>query len=147
MKRKMLAILATGLLLGADYPRDKQAAKEVEKAITALNEAFHARDVDQIKALITDDYLAVTTYYGGPLNKVGQLKSLPDHKFTEYSPGKIQVTMLSKDTALARFILVQKGTYKGRPMPARSFASAVWVRRAGKWQEAFYQETPLPDKE
>ncbi len=43
MKLKVLAILATGLLLGAD----NQAAKEVEKAIKAVNEAFHARDVYQ----------------------------------------------------------------------------------------------------
>ncbi len=142
MKMTMLAVLATGLLLGADIPRDK----EVETAITTLNEAFHNRDADRIKALMTDDHLAVTTYYGGPLNKNEQVKSLPDHQFAEYSPGKIEVTMLGRDAALVRYILVQKGTYKGKPLPARSYVSAVWVRRAGKWQEAFYQETPLPEK-
>lgn len=146
MKRKMLAVLAVGLLLGADAPPDDPAAREVKKAVAAFNEAFRVRDTARITALMTDDYRAVTTYYGGPMDRAGQVQSLPDHRLSEYSPGTIQVTMLGKDAALARFILVQKGTYKGRSIPARSYASAVWVRRAGRWQEAFYQETPLPEK-
>ncbi len=146
MKLKILAFLTTGLLLGADTPKGNQAAQEVEKAVTALNEAFHSRDADRIRDLITDDYRAVTVYYGEPLDKVRQVKSIPDHQLTEYSPGKIQVTVLGKDAALVRFILVQKGSFRGKPMPAKSFASAVWVRRTNRWQEAFYQETPLPDQ-
>jgi hypothetical protein len=88
----------------------------------------------------------VTTYYGEPLDKVGQLKGLPGFVLTEYSTGKLQVTMLGEDAALVRFLLVQKGSYKGKPLPGRSFASAVWVRQAGRWREAFFQETPLPEK-
>jgi len=65
MKLKLLAILAVGLLLGAE----DQAAKEVEKAITALNEAFQGRDTDKVKALMTKDHVAVTAYYEGPLDR------------------------------------------------------------------------------
>jgi ketosteroid isomerase-like protein len=146
MKLNMLVVLATGLLLGADAPRDDQAIKEVEKAIAALNDAFHTGDADKVKALMTEDHVAVTSYYGGPVDKAGQLKSLSDHQLTEYSPGKLKVTLLGKDSALVTYPLSQKGTYKGKEVAAKSFASAVWVRRGGRWLEAFYQETPLAEK-
>jgi ketosteroid isomerase-like protein len=139
MKPKILAVLAVGLLLGAD----DQPAQEVEKAITALNEAFHARDADKVKALMTDDHVAVTSYYDGPLDRAGQLKCLPDHQLTEYAAGKFKLTSLGKDAVLVTYPLTLKGTYKGKAVPAKNFASAVWVRQEGKWLEAFYQETPL----
>jgi len=142
MKLKLLAILAVGLLLGAE----DQAAKEVEKALTALNEAFQGRDPDKVKALMTKDHVAVTSYYEGPLDRAGQLKSLPDIQLTEYAAGKLKVVPLTKDAFLVTYPLAVKGNYKGKELPAKVFASAVWVRRDGKWLEAFYQETPLGGK-
>lgn len=141
--KKWLALLALGLLVGADKPKDDPAVKEVEKAITVLNEAFHTRDAGKIKELMTEDHLAVTPYYGGPLDRAGQVKSLADLQLTEYSAGKMRVTMLGKDAALVTYSLTQKGKFKGKELFGKNFASAVWVRREGKWLESFYQETPL----
>jgi ketosteroid isomerase-like protein len=136
-----MAILAA-LLLGGDAPKE-DVVKEVEKAIRVLNEAFEKQDAEAIKRLTTADHVAVTAYYGGPQTRDEQLKLLKDLKLTEYSAGKMKVTALGKDAALVTYSLTLKGTFKGQPIPTRSFASAVWVKREGQWQEAFYQTTPL----
>ncbi len=146
MRLKILAAVAAGLALGADAPREASSAQEVEKAIAALNQAFHLQDAAKVKALMTDDHVAVTPYYGGPLDRAQLLKSIPDHKLTKYAPGKVRVTLLGKEAALVTYPLAMAGTYKGKLVPAKSFASAVWVRRGGRWREAFYQETPLDAK-
>src|SRR5262249_23482089 len=143
MKVKLLTVVAIGLLLGAEAPKADPAAKEVEKGLAALNEAFKNGNVDAVKDLMTEDHVAVTPYYGGQVNRAGLLKSLPDMKVTEYSSGKITVRMLGKDVALVGYIVVQKGTYKGKELEPRSYASALWVRQGGKWLETFYQETAL----
>jgi uncharacterized protein (TIGR02246 family) len=146
MTRTTLAVLAVGLLLGADTTKDDPAAKDVEKAITTLNEAFQKRDAEAIKPLLTEDHVAVTVYYGGPQAVRDQLASLPDLKLTEYAAGKLQVTLLGKDAALVTYELAMNGTFKGKEVPRKSYASAVWVNRGGKWLELHYQQTPLEGK-
>jgi ketosteroid isomerase-like protein len=138
MKATMLAVLIS-LPLGAGDP----AVREVEKAVGMLNAAFAKQDAAAIKRLMTADHVAVTGYYGGPQTRAEQLKSLKDLKLTEYAPGKLNVKLLGKDTALVTYPLTLQGTFQGKAVPARNFASAVWIRRGGQWREAFYQETPL----
>jgi hypothetical protein len=143
---KILAVLVAGLLVGADVPADNAADKEVQKAITTLNSAFERRDASAIGHLMTDDHVSVTAYYGGPMSKAQQLATLPDLNLSEYTAGKLRVHLLSKDVALVTYSLRQKGTFKGKEVPLRNYASAIWVNRDGKWLETFYQDTPVQGK-
>jgi ketosteroid isomerase-like protein len=143
---KILPTLAAGLLLATSSHADDRAASEVEKAINTLNEAFTKGQADTIKALMTADHVSVTPYYGGPVSRDQQVKGVADYKLTEYTPARMKVTMLGKDAALVTYALTMKGTYKGKELPRKNFASAVWVRRGGKWLESFYQETALSDR-
>jgi ketosteroid isomerase-like protein len=145
MRIALGSVMALCLLLGADAPQDG-SVKEVEKALRALNEAFKKRDAEAIQRLMMDTHVAITPYYGGPATRADQLKALPDLKMTEYKPGEMKITLVNKDTALVTYPLTQMGTYKGKELPAKSYASAVWVQQGGKWLEAFYQETALPAK-
>ncbi|HKB39930.1 MAG TPA: DUF4440 domain-containing protein, partial [Gemmataceae bacterium] len=69
-----------------------------------------------------------------------------DLKLTEYAAAKTRVTLLDREAALVTYELTLKGTFKGKEVPRKSFASAVWVKRDGRWLETFYQETPLDGK-
>ena len=146
MNPKTLVILVAGLLVGADAPNDEAADKEVQRAITALNAAFEHRDASAIRRLMTDDHVSVTAYYGGPMSKAQQLASLPELNLSEYSAGKLHVRFLDKDVALVTYSLTQKGTFKGKEVPPHNYASAIWVKRSGKWLEAYYQDTPVQGK-
>jgi ketosteroid isomerase-like protein len=142
-----LFLLACLFGLFAGVPaRGQDAARDVERALDALNKAFQKNDTEAIKRLMTADHVAVTAYYGRPTSLAEQIKSLKDVKLAEYKPGKVKVKMLGKGAALLTYPLTMKGTYKGKELPRRCFASAVWVRQGGRWREAFYQETALPDK-
>ncbi|MCE9564778.1 MAG: nuclear transport factor 2 family protein [Planctomycetes bacterium] len=116
--------------------------KDVGKAITVLNDAFKVADPEKIKVLLTEDHLSVTSW-GGTQTREQSLKTLPDLKIKEYAAGKLKIMVLGPDAALVTYPLGLKGTYKGKELPATNFASAVWVRKGGKWLEAYYQETPI----
>jgi hypothetical protein len=47
------------------------------------------------------------------------------------------------DAALRTFTADLKGSFKGKPLPAKVFATEILVRRNGKWIERFYQVTTL----
>jgi uncharacterized protein (TIGR02246 family) len=143
MKRNLLLVLTASLLIAADAKDD--AVKEVEKAITVLNKAFEKGDAEALKALMTDDHVAITPS-AGVETLAQQLKDLPHLKITEYVQGKLTVKLLSKDVALVTYPLTLKGTFKGKPLAEKLQATAVFVRREGKWLEASYQETPLESK-
>ena len=143
MKSAILTVVALGLLLGADTPGDDKTAAEVKQALAALNEAFEKGEVKTVRAMMTADHVAVTSYYGGPLPRDEQLARHDEMKLTAYTPGTIRVTMHGGDAALVTYPLTMAGTFKGRPVPRKSFASAVWVKRDGRWLESYYQETPL----
>jgi uncharacterized protein (TIGR02246 family) len=146
MTRKLLAVVAAGLMLGAGEPGDERAIREVKQALGVLNEAFEKGDAAAIRKLMTDDHRAVTSFYGGAVNRDEQIASVPQLKLTEYKAEEMRVTLLGRDAALVAYRLTMKGTFKGTPVPPRSFASAVWVKREGRWLEAFYQETALAEK-
>ncbi|MBA4187157.1 MAG: hypothetical protein C0467_03980 [Planctomycetaceae bacterium] len=135
-------VLATLLTAMGSPVNADEGAKEVEKAISALNDAFKAGVPGPIKLLLTEDHLSVTTW-GGRQTRDESLKTLPELKLKEYAVSGMKVTLLSTEVALVTYSLGLKGTYKGKDVPEKNFASAVWVRKEGKWLEAYYQETPL----
>ncbi len=122
---------------------EDEQAKEIEEALVKLSQAFKDRDVAVIKRLTTPDHIVIRPFYGEPKARAEEIKSLPDLKVTESTAGKFSTTFLSKEVVLITYPLQQKGTFKGKEMFSKNYASSVWVKRGGKWAEAFYQETPL----
>jgi hypothetical protein len=141
-----LVLLTAGAnrLGAADATED--SAKEVKAQLQMLNEAFKKGDVEALRRLLADEHVAITAYYGRPMTKAEQIKSLPDFKNTEYTADDMKVTMVTKDVGLVTYRLTQKGTFGGKEVTPKAYACAVWVNRGGKWQEITYQETPLDGK-
>jgi len=52
------------------------------------------------------------------------------------------VVTLNQDAAILTFSATQDATCGGVAEPSPVRASTVYVKRAGKWQAAFHQETP-----
>jgi ketosteroid isomerase-like protein len=122
---------------------EDEQAKEVEEAVVKLSQAFKDGDVAVIKRLTTSDHIAIRPFYGEPKARAEEIKSLPDLKVTESTAGKFSTTFLSKEVVLITYPLQLKGTFKGKEIFSKSYASSIWVKRGGKWAEAFYQETPV----
>jgi hypothetical protein len=118
------------------------AAGDVEKSLKELNDAFVTRDAAALKRLMTDDHLSITSY-AGKETRDKQIASLPSYKIQKYSTEGMKSQAVGKDAILRTYIVKYQGTFKGKPLPARSIASSLWVLRDGRWQELLYQETPV----
>ncbi|WP_421724256.1 DUF4440 domain-containing protein [Bauldia sp.] len=121
------------------------AIAEIRAAALALDVAFAGQDAEGILALITDDHVAVTPYYGRPFLVDKQLSTLDDLDYDIVAEEPAEITLIDTHTALATQIKAYVGTFEGEPIAPLVFASAVWVRQDGKWLELLYQETAITE--
>jgi uncharacterized protein (TIGR02246 family) len=143
-------VLGTAVILLAGQAGDKiqagdNTAEEVERAVQAIQTAFNKGDVNTLKRLMTDDHVTILTYTQFS-NAADQLKVIADFKLSEYKIEGLKVRVLTKDAALVSYQATIKGTYKGKAVPSSVHVAEVWVKRAGQWLEASYQETPVDKK-
>lgn len=122
---------------------DADTVAAVNASSNALDEAFTKKDVATIKALMTADHLTVTPYYDGPQTVADQLASLGEYDWSQTIVGEPDVTLLAPDVALRTFTAKLKGTFQGKKLPPRVFATELLVKRDGKWVEGLYQVTTL----
>jgi hypothetical protein len=120
-----------------------EAIAAVNASSNALDEAFTKKNVATIKALMTKDHLTVTPYYDGPQTVTDQLASLGEYDWSQTIVGEPDVALLGPDVALRTFTAELKGTFQGKPLPSRVFATELLVKRDGKWVERLYQATTL----
>ena len=136
-----LMILAVTAACG--QPDDIATIEAIDNAAAELDEAFETGDAETIKSLMTPDHVAVTPYYGGPQSVAEQIASLGDFEYAQTDAVEPTVTLLGPDVAIRTGIVELKGSYKGKPLPARVFATEIMVKRDGKWLERLYQATAL----
>jgi ketosteroid isomerase-like protein len=117
-------------------------AGEVERSVRAIQAAFDKGDADTLRGLMTEDHVSTLTYARFS-NAAELLKALPDYKFLEYKISGLEVKALTEDVALASHQATIEGTYKGREVLSPVQVTTVWVKRGGKWHQAYYQETPV----
>lgn len=122
---------------------DAETIAAVNASSNALDQAFGDRDVAAIKALMTPDHVTVTPYYDGPQSVDDQIASLGELDYGQTIVGEPSVALLAPDVALRTFIADLKGSFKGKPLPARAFVNETLVKRDGKWIERFFQITTL----
>ena len=122
---------------------DAETIAAINASSNALDQAFADRDVASIKALMTPDHVTVTPYYDGPQSVDDQIASLGELDYGQTIVGEPSVALLAPDAALRTFIADLKGSFKGKPLPARAFVNETLVKRDGKWIERFFQITTL----
>ena len=122
---------------------DAETIEAINASSNALDKAFEQNDKAAIKALMTPDHISVTPYYDGPQTTDDQIASLPELKWDQRIVSNVKVSLLGDDAALWIFTADLKGSFKGKPLPARVFATEILVKRDGKWIERFYQVTTL----
>jgi hypothetical protein len=118
-------------------------ADEVQRSVRSIQAAFDKGDRETLRGLMTEDHVSILTYAHSS-NAGELLKSLPDYNFSEYKISEQRVKFLTRAVALASHHATIKGTYKGNAVPSPVHVTTVWLKRRGKWLQAFYQETPVP---
>ncbi|MBA3601483.1 MAG: nuclear transport factor 2 family protein [Acidobacteria bacterium] len=136
-----IAIAASSVAFGQMKSKDNS----VEARLIALEkqswEEWKNKNGGFFQTLLTDE--AVNVGVGGLSNKSQIVKSTSsDCEVKSFSVDNFKVVMLDKNVALLTYAAIQDGVCGGRTIPAKVFASSVYVKRGGKWLNAFYQETP-----
>lgn len=131
-----------GLTACTEEPANDVAAIEVvNDAAGELDAAFEAQDAEKVRALMTDDHLSVTPYYGAPQSVEDVLASLPDLKYEQSDVSEPTVTMLGSDAAMRTLTARIGGTYKEQAFSDKVFITSILTKQDGKWLERFYQAT------
>jgi ketosteroid isomerase-like protein len=128
-------LIATVVILLA-VPAGADTADEGERAVRAIQAAFDQGDVETLRGLMTEDHVSTLTYAHFS-NAAELLKALADYQFSEYKISALRVKPLTQDVALASHHATITGTYQGREVPSPVQVTTVWVKRGGKWLEAF----------
>ncbi len=136
-----IAIAASSVAFGQMKSKDNS----VEAQLIALEkqswEEWKNKNGGFFQTLLTDE--AVNVGVGGLSNKSQIVKSTSSGcDVKSFSVDNFKVVMLDKDAALLTYTATQDGVCGGKTIPAKVFASSVYVKRGGKWLNAFYQETP-----
>ncbi len=139
----MIAIAAASVAFGQ---RKLARDSKVEAKIIALEkagwEAWKNKDSSWTRDNVTEEFLLVNS--DGVSNKTQVLKSTAaDCEVKSYSLDNFKFVTLDKDSVLMTYTAMQDGVCSGKTIPARVRATVVYVKRAGKWLEALYMETPV----
>lgn len=139
----MIAIAASSAVFG--QMKSKDGGNSVDAQLIALEkrawEEWKNKNGSFYKTLLIDEAVNVTAE--GVADKSQIIKNVSSGcEVKSFSLDNIKVIMLDKDAAILTYTAMQDGVCGGKTIPAKVLASSVYVKRGGKWLNAFYQETP-----
>lgn len=108
-----------------------------------LDRAFKDHDEDKLRRLMTDDHVAIIAGHGEPLTNTAFVGRHTEYDLASFETSDVAETMLSPDVTLITYHVSQSGSYAGNPLPAKAFASEIWVKNAGQWRQRLFQTTAL----
>lgn len=141
----VIAIAASAIAFG-QTKMSKDKGNSVETQIIALEkqgwEAWKNKNSSWFQTNLTEDALFVSS--DGVANKSQIVKFMGSEcEIKSYSLDNFQFLTLDKNSALITFTAMQDGVCSGKTIPANVRASAIYVKRGGKWLLAYYTDAPL----
>lgn len=120
----------------------EEDVRAVVKLEMATLEWSRHHDLEKMAAYHAEDWIGIPG--GEPMTRAQMLADVGTEALRSYKISNIMTRQLAKDVVLVSYRMQQDGTSAdGTRWQPLVQASAVWVRRDGKWLSAFYQETVL----
>ena len=125
-----------GSSLSSDSLRDTltRMEKELAQAEQQKNKQFFDR-------ALSPEFLMVA-YNGLVFTKPELLSKLIYLNVKQYKMNNFKVRPIGRAGALLTYDLEIQASAAGRHVPARQYASSVWIREGGHWHLLFHQATP-----
>ena len=143
-KLMMILMIAIGVSSIAFGQTKMSNDSKVEAQIIALEkagwEAWKNKDAKWFQTNQTDDALSV--HSDGVTDKAQGIKTLADCEVKSVGLTDFKFLMLDKNSAVITFVGTQDAVCGGKTQPSTVRASSVYVKRGGKWLNAFYTEVP-----
>ena len=146
--KKIFAVLSGVLIFGiVSFGQSKSSGNaKLEKHIIDLDrsgwEAWKNKDTAWFQRNTTEEYISITS--DGISDKAQVIQStLTDCDVKSFSLDNFKFVMLDKKAVLLTYIATQDGECNGIKLSPKVQASVNYVKRNGKWLEAFYMETEI----
>ena len=149
MKRSIIITLLLALAATAAFGQTQRGSNNaVRDTLIAIErdlwEAWKNKNTAPFERHLSADSIGVGM--SGVENRAAILRGIGSHtcEVRSYSLDNFEVVMLNPNTAILTYKGTQDATCGGQVIPREVWASTVFVRRSGRWQAAFHQETPAP---
>lgn len=146
--KKAIIILTVVLGMATTIFGQTKAQKEakLKAQIIALDrsgwEAWKNKDVNWFKNNTTPEFMTSTG--GGLSSKAEVIKSTPTEcQVKSYVLDDFKFFILSETAVLLTYTVRQDAICSGKKIPAEVRASVTYVKRGGKWLEAFYMDATI----
>ena len=139
----VIAIVTSSVAVGqSKMPKNQKVEAQVIAIEKAGWEAWKNKDIAWYKANTTDDFLQV--FGDGARDKEAVLKAtVSECEVKSFSLADFQFVMLDENAALLTYTATQDAVCGAKTSAPKVRASVNYVKRGGKWLEAFYTETPV----
>lgn len=149
---KKSRVLASGLMLCLCfvYGNSLFAQDDVKSTVTSIEkslwEAWKNKDMSVFEKNLTENSVNITSQ-GVHFSREQYVKELTAHpcEVRNFSLSDWQVHQITSDTVLVTYKAKQDATCEGTKVPAEVVASAVYVKKDGKWLAASYHESQPAD--
>jgi hypothetical protein len=147
MKRSIITIAFFFLACVAFCQQNNTEKNEkIQAEIMAIEkagwQAWQDKNVDWYKTNTTEDFLMVLG--AGTRNKAEVLKATSGEcDVKSFALSDFKFVMLNENAVLMNYTADQDAMCGGKASATKVRASVNYVKRGGKWLEAFYTETPL----
>ena len=141
MKRIFALVMVTWACVIAGSAQ-KSIDADLMKMEKGAWDAFGKGDSKYFEGFLSDNAILVSDM--GVQTKADSVKGIASKPCTlnKYEFSNFKVTMLDPNTAITTYQATQEGTCGTMAMPAKIYASSVYIKKNGKWWGAFHQETP-----
>lgn len=118
--------------------RNSTSSEVVDKEMRAWELAKN-NDKSNLANLLSEDFAEITD--DGLFDKAGVLANLDNLTVTDYAPTDFKIRNLAPNMIQLIFKVTVSGTFKGKAFQNHNYASSLWLKRDGRWQNVFFQET------
>lgn len=149
MKKIIILLIITNSVLSSAFCQAKNVKEAKLKAqIIAIEkagwQAWKNNDAGWFRNNTTAECLWINSE--GITDKAQMIKSTPtDCKIKSVSLDDFKFVILNENTVLLSYVALQDGFCGDKKLTGKVRASVNYVKREGKWLEAFYMETPLAE--
>ena len=144
----MILMIAIGVSSLA-YGQTKMSKDSNEAQIIALEKASWAawqkKDGSWFQNNLADDWLLVNSFELETKKEIVE-GIMTDCEVKSFSFDDFRFVMLSKDSARLTYHATQDAACEGNALPKSVRATAVYVKRGGKWLQSLYMETAVADQ-
>jgi hypothetical protein len=105
-------------------------------------EAWKAQDPAFFRDFLSDDHFDLGSR--GPVPKAAIVPFVASRacEVKSYSLGDFRVTILDAGSAVVMYRAEQETSCAGKPVPSPAWVSSVYAKRAGRWTNVLFHQTP-----